>query len=538
MPTEPLSLLQLPARELNAVLAAATDREKVLLRWRLNWMSQVAKRPNANQLPPAGDWFICFWMTGRGYGKTLAAAHATGWDAAHDSFGDPNNITHVVAPTSDDHRKVTFDGPTGLLNVIPPELIYDYNKGTHTLVLDNGSKFLAFSAEEPNRLRGPQCKRAWGEEVSSWKYDEDTWDQLIFGTRLGRPRIYLTSTPKPRPLVQRLVKHDRCVVVRGALYENKDNLADEFVKEITKYEGTRLGRQEIYGELLDLAELGIIPRSSIKQWPASQPMPEFNFIVLSLDTAFTEKTIDRDTFERDPTGCTVWGVFYEKTLENSYGARTEKKALASVMLLDAWQDMLGFPELVARVKRELKATYGAPTVPAVHPVWGASRLATDGRRPDLVVIEDIGSGKSLRQQLEVDGIGAYPYNPGRADKLARLHIVSPLFARGRVWAPESPLVRQGKRPPGTFAGWVEPVLDQVCFYAGEGSLKHDEFVDTTSQALRVLMDFGILSAVDEKFVLDELKRKAEGGVKGVVVDEEGEYSPLPNGHDEANPYAS
>lgn len=536
------TLAGLPASTIAATLKGASEREKILLKWRVKWLTEVGKRPNSNQLPPEDDdWFIWFTMTGRGWGKTLACANAVSWAAAHDPDNDPNSISHVVAPTSDDHRKVTFDGPTGLLNVVPQELIYNYNKGTHTLVLDNGSKFIAFSAEEPNRLRGPQCKRAWAEEVSSWKYDEDTWDQLMFGLRLGNaPKVYASSTPKPRPLIQRLVKHDRCRVVRGALYENKDNLAEEFVKEITKYEGTRLGRQEIYGELLDLTELGIIARSSIRQWPADRPLPEFVYIVLSLDTAFSEKTVDRDTFERDPTGCLVWGVFFEKTVEASYGSRTEKKAIASAMLLDAWEDMLGFPDLVDRVKRELKATYGAPSTPVVHPVFGPARLSTDGKKIDLIVIEDIGSGKSLRQQLEVDGISAYPYNPGRADKLMRLHIVSPLFARGRIWAPESPLAKKNSLRKGTFASWVEPVLDQICMFAGEGSIKHDEFVDTTTQALRVLMDFGILSAVDDKFVSEQLARKAEGSVKGVYVNEDGEYSFLANGHDamEVNPYAS
>lgn len=539
------SLTQLPTRDLSAVLTAASPRERVLLRWRLDWLTHVGSRPNANQLPPAGDWVLWFPMTGRGWGKTWAAANWAAWEAAHDPPGDPNNITHVIAPTSDDHRKVTFGGPTGLMNVIPPELIQSHTVSPHSITLDNGSRFIAFSAEEPNRLRGPQCKRGWCEEISSWKYDEATWEQYQFGLRLGaHPRTVATSTPKPRPLIQRLVKEaqanpERVRIVRGALYENKANLPEDYIKEITKYEGTRLGRQEIYGELLDLTELGIIARSSIRKWPASHPLPEFVYIILSLDTAFTEKTVDKDTFERDPTGCTVWGVFFEKTLEGSYGKRIEKRALASVMLLDAWQDMLGFPELVTRVKRELKATYGAASAPQVHPQFGPMKLSTDGKKIDLIVIEDIGAGKSLRQQLEVDGIAAFPYNPGRADKLTRLHIASPLFARSRVWAPESPLVATGKRPAGTFASWVEPVLDQLCMYAGEGSIKHDEFVDTTTQALRVLMDFGILAPVDERFVVDQLRRKAEGGIKGVYVEEDGEYSPLANGHDhEANPYAS
>lgn len=535
---------KLSPTELSAKIAAMTDREQLLLRWRFSWLERVRERPNTKQLPPPGDWFIWLMMTGRGFGKTLAAAEWVGWEAAHDPWGDVNSITHVVAPTSDDHRKTTFGGPTGLINVIPHELIADYKTSPYTLELDNGSKFLSFTAEEPERLRGPQCRRAWAEEVAAWRYDLATWDMMVFGLRLGRPRVVVTTTPKPRPLMQMLVKHKKCVVVRGSLYENKDNLAREFVEEILKYEGTRLGRQEIEGELLDFTEMGIIPRSSLRIWPAKQPLPEFQFIIMSLDTAFTEKTRDPDTFERDPTACTVWGVFYEQTVEETYSLATEKRALPSVMLLDGWQDMLGFPELVTRVKKEAKARYGAPTPSIIHPTYGPVNLRTDGRRPDIVVIEDIGSGKSLRQQLEYDGISAHPYNPGRADKEARLHVVSPLFARGRVWVPESPKVLKGEVAPGTLCGWVEPVVEQLCTYAGAGSLKHDDLLDTTTQALRVLMDFGLLRAVDERTVREELRRAAEARVKGFTPNDEEGYNgadvlPLSNGGgDYVNPYAS
>lgn len=551
-------ILRLSPTELAAKFASWTPRQRVLFKWRISWMSQVRERVNwlkaqgqpavAKQLPPSGPWFIWFLMTGRGFGKTLSAAQWAGWEAAHDAPGDINAITHVIAPTVDDHRKTTFEGPTGLVNVIPPSLIADLRTSPYYLELDNGSKFLSFTAREPDKLRGPQCGRAWAEEASTWFYDEDTWSNMMLGLRLKiqkqdggytSPRVCVTSTPKPRPLINMLTKHKKCVVVRGSLYENKDNLAEEFIDEVSKYEGTRLGRQELHGELLDLEELGIIPRSSMRVWPAAKPLPEFTYIILSLDTAFTEKTRDEETFERDPTGCTVWGVFHEKTVESSYGTTTEKKALASVMLLDAWEDMLGFPELVSRVKVELKKRYGASTPTLVHPQFGPINLRTDGRKPDLVVIEDIGSGKSLRQQLEYDGIFAYAYNPGRADKLARLHVVSPLFVRGRVWVLESPKVAKGEAPPGTLRSWVNPVIEQLCMYAGEGSIKHDEFVDTTSQALRVMMDFGLLRAVDEKWLAEEIRREAEKRARGFVENEDGE----PEGFEIdsgpfVNPYAS
>ena len=123
-----LALLKLPPTELSTLLSTAPERDLVLLRWRLGWLSEVGKRPNANQLPPPGDWLIWFPMTGRGWGKTKAGANWLGWEAAHDEPGDPNNISHVVAPTNDDHRKTTFDGPTGLMSTVPQELIADFIK--------------------------------------------------------------------------------------------------------------------------------------------------------------------------------------------------------------------------------------------------------------------------------------------------------------------------------------------------------------------------------------------------------------------------
>src|SRR5262249_44005626 len=157
---------------------------------------------------------------------------------------------------------------------------------------------------------------------------------------------------------------------------------EPFLEEVLKYEGTRLGRQEIYGELLDLEELGIIPRSSIRLWPSNKSLPEFTFIIMSRDTAFTEKTVDLETFERDPTGCEVWGVCIEETMTARFSMHTEKKAVYSAMLLDAWTDLLGFPDLVNRVKKERVKRYGAPTPVQIHPHYGATSLRTDGRRCD------------------------------------------------------------------------------------------------------------------------------------------------------------
>ena len=193
--------------------------------------------------------------------------------------------------------------------------------------------------------------------------------------------------------------------------------------------------QARHGVLIDPEEAGIVKRSHFQLWPADKPLPYFDWIVMSLDTAFTEKTIDKKTFDPDPTACGVWGVF---TL----------KGKSYIMLLDSWEELLGMPDLIKRVKKELKVAYGMDEdIALVQPKVGGRKPITSGRKPDICVIEDKGSGISLRQMLAAEDIITYPYNPGNADKLARLHMVSHIFVQRRVFLPESPSL------PGKPRSW-------------------------------------------------------------------------------------
>lgn len=497
--------------QLTARLVDASNRELILLKWRLSWLVKARQK----QIPPAGLWEIWMITSGRGFGKTLSGAEWLGWEAANDPVGDENNYSFVVAPTYDDVKLTCFEGPTGLLRVIPEELILDYNKGTPELTLDNGGIIRGFTAREPDRLRGPQCRRAWCEEIGSWLYDVDTWDNLIFGLRLGdKPQIAVTSTPKPRPLVNQLYKDKKVHLVRGTTYENRDNLAPVFLERVLKYEGTKLGRQEIHGELIDPEEAGIVKRSQFRLWPHDRPLPEFVYVIMSLDTAFTEKTRDKETGDPDPTACSVWGVFHQTLELESFRGRSKKVPIPGIMLLDAWEDFLGFPDLVARVKEERKARYGAPTKPVIDPLFigGKRGIETDGRKVDLILIEDKGSGRSLRQALEVDGIQAYPYLP-KVDKLARLHETSPIFARGRVWTVES------EKKPGSPRAWAEPLISQCCTFRGEGTVARDDLMDTTTQAIIVATHFGLIRAMSDHDIAKDEQEKFERSVKGIPEDD-------------------
>lgn len=437
--------------------------------WRNNWF----KTARNNQHPPEGDWTIWGVVSGRGWGKTLTAAQWLGWQCAW----KPNTIGHVIAPTLNDTKHVCFEGPTGLLKILPEEVLKDYNKSSMLITLDNGSTIRGFSSEEPNRLRGPQCAVAWCDELAAWQNADETWDMMMMGLRLGpHPQAMFTTTPRPVEIMRRLLQDKGVQITRGSTYENRANLPDSFFKQIQQYEGTQLGRQELLGELIDPEESGVIKRGWFKLWPAKRNLPRFQWVVLSLDTAFTEATIDKKTGNADFTACSVWGVFDHEGRNN-------------IMLLDAWQERLGMPDLIAKVKKELRKAYGDPDAPLIKPLFGPQQTLMAGRVPDIVLIEDKGSGISLRQMLDREGIRAYAYNPGRASKIQRLHMVSHIFANKMVWLVES------DKNPGRPRNWAEPLLAQLCSFTGEGSLKHDDFVDCTTQAIRLLADKRFLEVV-------------------------------------------
>jgi predicted phage terminase large subunit-like protein len=460
-----------------ALLAQLSPEQRLHLDWQRKW--RATARPN--QIVDGGDWTECGYLAGRGFGKTRVGAE---W-ITRAVFEDPSGFDScVIAPTYQDVKFTCFEGESGILSVLPPDLLVEYNKSDTIIRMKNVaggiSTIRGFTAEKPERLRGPQHCRGWFDELAAWQYDQDTWDMAMFGMRLGdKPQVLWTTTPKPKEMIRKLsVPAPGRIIVRGSTFDNKANLPDSFFKQLEQYEGTTLGRQELYGELIDPEESGIIRRSWFRLWPAKNPLPKFDWIIMSLDTAYTEKSIDKKG-DPDPTACGVWGVFTHEKRSN-------------VMLLDCWEDHLGLPELMRRVKRELNTPYGEDDDTAlIKPLFGSAKPMTSGRKPDILLIEDKGSGISLRQMLAESGIEAYAYNPGRADKLSRLHIVSPIFAQKRVWLPES------EKNAGRPRTWCDPVVTQLCSFTGEGSIKHDDHVDQTTQAMRLCMDKGLIKLIKD-----------------------------------------
>jgi len=250
------------------------------------------------------DWDYWLILAGRGYGKTRAGAE---W--VIERAREPGLHIALAGPTSDDVRKTMLSagleemkGASGILAVSPPDFMPQYEPSKRMLTWPNGTVGTLYSAEEPERFRGPQHHVAWADELAAWKYPE-SWDQLKFGLRLGsQPQACITTTPKPKPMIKELIKDPRTVVVTGSTYENRVNLAQAFFNSIIrKYEGTRLGRQELWAELLEdipgaLWNIGMIEDLRVAE------APELLRVVVAIDPAVTS------TATSDLTGIVAAGL--------------------------------------------------------------------------------------------------------------------------------------------------------------------------------------------------------------------------------------
>lgn len=293
------------------IISGANRYTHELVTMRARWVHDA--RPN--QLPPPGDWRIWAAIAGRGWGKTRVGVEHTLYNA----LSNPGTRHAVVAPTQSDCRSVCFEGESGLLEKCPKffRSKRDYSSTDLELWLPNGSLIAGKSAERPDRLRGPQWHGAWCDEVASWgaridngKQSEgpglkDAWSNLDFGLRLGKhPRVVVTTTPRPIKFIRDLVKDPAVAVSTGSVFENAANLAASALESFTKvYEGTRLGRQELYGDVLSENDNAL--------WKGSQfdrpgfrvrAAPQLARVVVAIDPAVT--TSD----DSDETGIIVAGL--------------------------------------------------------------------------------------------------------------------------------------------------------------------------------------------------------------------------------------
>jgi len=235
-------------------------------------------------------------ITGRGWGKTRTGAETVRM------WSDQVPIIHLIGRTATDVRDTMVEGPAGILAVHPKYNKPKYEPSKRRLTWPNGCRGVLFTADEPDLLRGPQCYKLWADELASWQYEE-AWDNALMGLRLGdTPQGLVTTTPRPIKMIKDLVEDQDNIITRGSTFENQDNLSPAFIKKIKeKYEGTRIGRQELYAEILEDYE-GALWTHKMIEVAIVDKAPEMTRIIVAIDPAVTASK------DSDETGIIVAGL--------------------------------------------------------------------------------------------------------------------------------------------------------------------------------------------------------------------------------------
>jgi phage terminase large subunit-like protein len=282
-------------KEQERALSRFSNREASGLLY--DWPSWA--RPS--QLPPDDpDWVYYMMLAGRGSGKTRAGAEFV--------RACKNTLSPIalIGATYDDVMGVMIEGQAGLQRIAPPGDYPVFSRGR--LTWPNGAVAQIFSAERPDRLRGPQHAVGWADELAAWKYPDDTWSNFEFGLRVGKsPRAMITTTPRPIKIIRQLVADPQCAVRRTSSYANRAHLPERyFSKIIARHEGTRLGRQEIYAEILDDVPGALWTRDVLERdrLPYDAKLPDLSRIVVAIDPAMTSGE------DADETGIIVAGKTY------------------------------------------------------------------------------------------------------------------------------------------------------------------------------------------------------------------------------------
>jgi predicted phage terminase large subunit-like protein len=319
---------------------------------------------------------------GRGWGKTRVGAEWVRQQA------QAVGRIALVGPTAADVRDVMVEGDSGIMSICSPDDRPEYQPSRRRLVWPSGALAYCYSADEPERLRGPQHHAAWCDEVGAWRYPE-AWDQLRMGLRLGAdPRAVVTTTPRPTELMSRIAKDPGTVVTRGTTFDNRANLAREFVDAIVaRYEGTRLGRQELLGEDLDDNPTALWRRDEIDRH-RRHALPEMVRIVVAVDPAVTASE------EADETGIIVVGLG-----DDGHGYVLED--------------------------RSLRATPDA---------WGRETVAAFNRHRANAIVVEVNQGGDLVRHLLGTLQTRLPIREVRASraKVARAEPVAALYEQGKV----------------------------------------------------------------------------------------------------------
>lgn len=263
----------MPERQRSAILSELTDADKAALRYHWPFWARH------DQTEPPGHWSVWMALAGRGWGKTRVGAE---WVR---KVKNSHGRIALIGETAADVRDVMIEGESGILATSPPWDRPTYTPSKRQLEWPNGAIAKTYSGEEPDQLRGPQHEVGWVDELAKFRYAEDTWSNFQFGLRLGKwPRALVTTTPRPIPIIRTLLKQDGTHITRGSTYDNFANLAPQFIQAIRdKYEGTRLGRQELMAEVLDDLVGALWSRDMIEKARFDGAIPEMERIVVGVD---------------------------------------------------------------------------------------------------------------------------------------------------------------------------------------------------------------------------------------------------------------
>jgi phage terminase large subunit-like protein len=384
-----------------------------------------------DQFPPQGNWLVWLMMGGRGAGKTRAGAEwVRGMALGHPRFtAAPVGRIALVGETLADVRDVMIEGVSGILSVHARHERPVWRPSRRQIEWTNGARAQAFSSEDPESLRGPQHAAAWCDEAAKWKHAEATWDMLQFGLRLGeRPRQVVTTTPRPVPLLRRLLDADGTVVSRARTADNAAHLAIGFMERMAaQYGGTHLGRQELDGELIEDRSDALWQRDAIEQLRVDRA-PELARIVVAVDPPATRRSgvcgIVAAGVGKDGVGY----VLADATLREVRPAEWAARAVALYRRLDA-------DALVAEVNK------------------GGDMVAA--------VIREVDAGVPVKEARAVRG------------KYLRAEPVSALYAQGRV----------------RHAGAFPELEDEMCDFGTDGlsAGRSPDRVDALVWAITALM---------------------------------------------------
>ncbi len=350
-----------------------------------------------HQLPPAGNWKTWAILGGRGAGKTRAGAEWVRTMVEGALPLDPGRARRValVGETLDQVREVMIFGDSGILACSPPDRRPEWQATRRRLVWPNGAVAQAFSAHEPEALRGPQFDAAWADELGKWKKAEAAWDMLQFALRLGEhPQQVVTTTPRNVGVLKTILANPSTVRTHAPTQANRAYLAGSFLAEIeARYAGTRLGRQELAGELLEEAEGTLWPLALLEGARVQAP-PALDRVVVAVDPPVTGHA------GSDACGIVVVGAVMQGQPQD-------------------WR---------AYVLEDASVAAASPKV------WAEAAIAARDRHGADRLVAEVNQGGDMVETVlrQVDGLVPFRAVRARHGKSARAEPVASLYEQGRV----------------------------------------------------------------------------------------------------------